>query len=399
MKLSSIASMAVIAMHQTYETSATFTIAAADSSKGQVGASGASCVAAPLIPSAYHSVPGHGVCITQGRPPNSGSPVYGDINGLLAKDVAPTEIIKAITDPTFDTEQHTYGGVLYDGVTLRQYGCVDLQGRADAYTGQNLTDVHANHAANVQEHSHGTVGTIAYSAQGNVVANNTVSKLKDTFVADTGACDLAERLYNSLAAVYEAQPLLGDVRCFGTITNAAGSTTFIRVENADGTTAISIDEDSPTNPWPNLKLKYQTWRSSNPCPNITAAPSLSPVIPSFEKVGDGICVDASNNKYSVVWELGTAITSAEDCGRWCLQHPEPNFVGFTSPKSTTHGCICHFSGALVTPRKNYANPKGYHEDFNTGFGVISGVTNFTALPTNPSNPVDVSNRECFRYKV
>ena len=42
-----------------------------------------------------------------------------------------------------------------------------------------------NYAANVQEDSHGTVGTIAYSAQGNAFTNNTVSTLIDTFVADT----------------------------------------------------------------------------------------------------------------------------------------------------------------------------------------------------------------------
>ena len=133
--------------------------------------------------------------------------------------------------------------------------------------------------------------------------------------------------------------------------------------------------------------------------NPTGSPSLSPSSPTFEKVGDGVCVDASDNTYSIVWELGTAITSAEACGNWCLQHPEPNFVGFTSPKSTTHGCICHFSGALVTPKKDYTNPIGYHQDPYTGFGAISGVTNFTALPSNASNPVDVSDRECFRYKV
>ena len=82
--------------------------------------------------------------------------------------------------------------------------------------------------------------------------------------------------------------------------NAADSTIFIYVENADGTTVISIEEPIPINPWPKLKLKQQTWRSINPCPNTL-------------RKGDRICVDPSNNTYSIVWKLGT-ITSAEDCG-------------------------------------------------------------------------------------
>ena len=277
MKLISIALTAVIATHQTYETSATFTIAAADSSKGQVGSSGASCALTSLISTYYRSVPGHGVCMLQGVPPSGASPVYGLVDILLSNDTDPTVIVNTITDPTVDTEQPTIDGVVYDGVTVRQYGCVDLLGRADAYTGQNLTDVNAKSGPNVEEHSSGTVGTMAYSAQGDVVTNNTVSTMRDTFVADTGACDVAERLYNSLAAVYESSTSIGDVRCLGDPFNVPGLTAYIRVDNADGTKAINIEEGGIGNPWPALKVKYQTWRASNPCPVPTTAPSLSPV--------------------------------------------------------------------------------------------------------------------------
>eukprot|EP00956_Cyclotella_meneghiniana_P009924 scaffold13726_cov82-Cyclotella_meneghiniana.AAC.1 len=338
MKLLSIAVTAAIAALQARETAATFTINAADSSTGQVGATGSSCVPISLRDVGSRFVPGHGVCMHQALPPSGSSPVYGLIDTYLSNNTDPTVIINRITDPTVDTEFGSIAGKTYYGYTVRQYGCVDLQGRADGYTGINVTDANTFPTPNVQEDTQGNVGTIAYSAQGNIVTNTTVSTLKNTFVADTGACDLVERLYNTLAAVYESPTLpaltVGDVRCFGS-NGAPGSSVFIRVDNADGSTVVNIENDNPdesVNPWTEFKTKYQTWRSNNPC--------------SFEKVGDGVCVDASDNTYSIVWELGTPITSAEACGNWCLQHPEPNFVGFTSPKSTTHGCICHFSGAL-----------------------------------------------------
>ena len=122
---------------------------------------------------------------------------------------------------------------------------------------------------NVQVDLQGTLGDIAYSAQGNIVSNTTVSTLADTFESD-GACDLVERLYNSLAAVYESEELIGDVRCFGD-NGAAGASVFIHVDNADGTEVISIENGDPStsvNPWEEFKGEYEAWRLDNPCPTI-----------------------------------------------------------------------------------------------------------------------------------
>lgn len=265
---------------------ATFTIAAADTSTGQVGASGSSCVDGLLYKVAYHSVANHGLCMTQGSPPANPvwdstatelSPVYGAIDAMLTNDTDPSVIIQTITDPKFDDEKFM---LIFDSVNLRQYGCVDLQGLAAGYTGKSLEKLYAfmTSKENVQEDVQGTVGgDLVYSAQGNIVSPTTVSTLQNTFTTD-GACDLVERLYNSLAAVFEAQELIGDVRCFDT-NGAAGSSIFIHVDNPDGSEVISIQNEDPStsiNPWEEFRGEYEAWRADNPCPvtEVSAAVSL-----------------------------------------------------------------------------------------------------------------------------
>jgi hypothetical protein len=276
MKYSSTLLSALILASQSYTTLGTFTIAAADSSTGQVGASGSSCVSGSLYTVAYHSIPNHGLCMTQGSPPanpdwdpdvTEPSPVYGVIDAMLANDTDPSIIIDSITNPEVDDERFMF---LFSSVNYRQYGCVDLKGRAAGYTGKDLAKLYAIMTMgkeNVQEDVQGTIGDIVYSAQGNIVSKTTVSTLQSTFVSD-GACDLVERLYNSLAAVFESQELIGDIRCFDD-NNAAGSSVFIHVDNADGSEVISIqnrDPNTSVNPWEEFKGEYEAWREDNPCP-------------------------------------------------------------------------------------------------------------------------------------
>jgi hypothetical protein len=275
MKYSSIL-LPILATFQNNKANATFTIAAADKSTGQIGASGSTCVSIDLYTAAYHSIPNHGLCLTQGFPPsNPGwdpsatelSPVYGAINTLLSNDTDPSVIIDVITDEDFDDETEL---LFLDAVNLRQYGCVNLQEQAAGYTGKNLDKVYAIMTfgkENVQEDVQGTVGDVVYSAQGNIVSKTTISTLTDTFTSD-GACDLVERLYNSLAAVFESPELIGDIRCFDT-NNAAGSSVFIHVDNPDGSEQISIrnqDPNTSVNPWEEFKAEYEAWRTDNPCP-------------------------------------------------------------------------------------------------------------------------------------
>jgi hypothetical protein len=229
---------------------------------------------------AYQSVPGHGLCMTQAMPPSNPewdnsasfvSPVYGIIDSLLLNNTDPQMIIDIITDPSLDSEKFM---VFYDAVNLRQYGCVDLERRAAGYTGKDLDTLYyflTFGAENVQEDKQGAQGdSIVYSAQGNIVSKTTVSTLSNTF-ATAEACDLVERLYLSLAAVYEADgELVGDIRCFNT-NNAAGSSVFIHVDNAEGSEIIHIENESPStfvDPWSDFKTAYEQWRSANPCSSV-----------------------------------------------------------------------------------------------------------------------------------
>jgi uncharacterized Ntn-hydrolase superfamily protein len=148
-----------------------------------------------------------------------------------------------------------------------------LQGRSAGYTGQDLQKLYAfvTSEENVQEDVQGSIlnGDVVYSAQGNIVSKTTVSTLENTFV-EKDACDLVERLYNALAAVFESEELIGDVRCFDD-NNASGSSVFIHVENADGEEVISIQNGDPStsvNPWEDFKGEYEAWRLENPCPTV-----------------------------------------------------------------------------------------------------------------------------------
>jgi hypothetical protein len=269
--------VAVVASQTTVD--ATLTIAAADSSTGQIGASGTSCVNASLYNAVYQSVPGHGLLMTQALPPETEpvvSPVYGLAEELLLNNTSPADVITAITDPKVDISSLDLGTIAFPGANLRQYGIVDLQGRHAGYTGANIEDLYMligyNYTAgesthHVQQDAQGTYDNIVYSAQGNIVSDATVPTLSNTFET-VEACDLAERLFLSLAAVFEADELTGDIRCFDS-NGASGSTVFIHVDGEDGSEVIHIDNDeNPSlteNPWEGFKAKYEVWRKENPC--------------------------------------------------------------------------------------------------------------------------------------
>ena len=105
-----------------------------------------------------------------------------------------------------------------------------------------------------------------------------MTTLSDTFTL-VEACNLVERLFLSLKAVFEAEgDLVGDIRCFDT-NGASGSSVFIHVDNADGTEAIHIENSDPDpaeNPWPMFKAAYGQWREENPCKTMSGASSSFP---------------------------------------------------------------------------------------------------------------------------
>ncbi|KAL7481337.1 hypothetical protein ACHAW6_007018 [Cyclotella cf. meneghiniana] len=298
MKLQTDAIFFITALSNIAVLEATLTIAAADSSTGQIGAIGTSCIDVSLYDLAYQASPGNGLCLTVGAViPSLESPIYGLIDSLLSMNIDPQVILDTITDLSIDVSTETVMNGLdvttYNSVDLRQYACVDLQLRAAGYTGVEIQDYYIQLGYDLsvgwpynytQVDIQGVLGSkIVYSAQGDIVSDTTVAILSDTF-SSVKACDLAERLYLSLESVYEdSGGLIGDVRCFDT-NGASGSSIFLHVDDSAGNTLVHIETSSPSttvDPWPLFKADYLSWRTSNSCaptssPTVSKAPSTRP---------------------------------------------------------------------------------------------------------------------------
>jgi len=101
---------------------ATYSIVATDSATGQVGGAGTSCVGASLsVYIIYGSAPGKGVVAAQAAINQNGRNAAVQ---QLSQGIAPADIIRAITASSFDGASSS-----------RQYGVVDLMGRAAGFTG------------------------------------------------------------------------------------------------------------------------------------------------------------------------------------------------------------------------------------------------------------------------
>ena len=110
---------------------------------------------------------------------------------LLNMDVAPADIIAMITASSFDASAAT-----------RQYGVVDLMGRAAGFTGSRAQDY--------KEDRQGTIGALTYSVQGNILTGKAVIDQAEAAFRNTG-CDLADKLMLALEA--GAMGGNGDSRC------------------------------------------------------------------------------------------------------------------------------------------------------------------------------------------
>ena len=149
---------------------ATYSIVAADSATGQVGGAVTSCVGSQGVGVVYRPSVGHGGVNAQAAASSNGR---DRAITLLGMDVAPADIITMITASSFDTSAAT-----------RQYGVVDLMGRAAGFTGAS--------AMNYKEDRQGTVGATVYSVQGNILTSEAVIDQAEAAFRSTG-CDLADR--------------------------------------------------------------------------------------------------------------------------------------------------------------------------------------------------------------
>jgi uncharacterized Ntn-hydrolase superfamily protein len=167
---------------------ATYSVVATDSATGQVGGAVTSCVGNQGVGVVYRPSVGHGGVNAQAA---------ANANGrdravmLLNTDVAPADIITMITASSFDSSAAT-----------RQYGVVDLMGRAAGFTGSG--------AMNYKEDRQGTIGALTYSVQGNILTSKAVIDQAEMAFRNTG-CDLADKLMLALEA--GAMGGEGDSRC------------------------------------------------------------------------------------------------------------------------------------------------------------------------------------------
>ncbi len=240
MRNAAVPSILALALAAAPPAAATYSIVATDTATGQVGGAGTSCVGSMSVYVIYGSAPGHGAVHAQASVNEAGR---DEAARLLALDTPPADVIASITAPGFDWM-----------ASRRQYGVVDLSGRAAGYTGSDNGD----YADDVQ----GTIETFTYSIQGNILTSAAV--LDQAVSAFEGeGCDLADRLMLALEA--GAVGGEGDSRC--TPGGIPSDSAFIHVDLEDGTEYlhISVEGTAPTSPLLSLRSQYATWRAAHPC--------------------------------------------------------------------------------------------------------------------------------------
>jgi uncharacterized Ntn-hydrolase superfamily protein len=235
----------------------TYSIVGADTRTLEVGGAGTSCLSGDDVYVIYGGVPGHGVVHAQ---------AYYSLDGrarakqLLAAGDVPSQIVSALTDPTFDAE-----------ATIRQYGLIDVQGRSAAYTGSGTTAYAGDRG--------GKVGDLAYSVQGNILTSSKVlEQAARAFEAD--GCDLGERLMNALEA--GARGGEGDSRC--TARGIPSDSAFLQVERPGGVAgdylALRVQSSGNDDPLPELRAKLTAWRATHACPAVAqGAPAAASAEP------------------------------------------------------------------------------------------------------------------------
>jgi uncharacterized Ntn-hydrolase superfamily protein len=221
----------------------TYSIVAVDTTTGEVGGAGTSCLAGGDVFVIYRGVPGRGVVHAQARYSASNRDRAAE---LLSQGSSAADTLNAITSPSFDAN-----------VAIRQYGVVDLAGQALGYTGSATMPFAADRQ--------GSAAGFAYSAQGNILTSAAVlDQAAAAFEAE--GCDLAERLLSGLLA--GARGGQGDSRCTGQ--GIPADSAFLQVERPAGNEgdylALRVESSGADDPLPLLEARLNEWRSAHPCP-------------------------------------------------------------------------------------------------------------------------------------
>jgi uncharacterized Ntn-hydrolase superfamily protein len=221
---------------------ATYSVVATDSATGQVGGSVTSCVGNQGVGVVYRPSVGHGGVNAQAAANASGR---DRAVMLLNMDVAPAEIIANITASSFDSNAAT-----------RQYGVVDLMGRAAGFTGSR--------AMNYKEDRQGTIGALTYSVQGNILTSRAVIDQAEIAFRNSG-CDLADKLMLALEA--GALNGEGDNRCTprGVPSDAASIEVDLSGATAGSYLKLAVAGTGNSSAVVQLRAMFNTWRTTHAC--------------------------------------------------------------------------------------------------------------------------------------
>lgn len=208
-----------------------------------MGGAGTSCLTGDDVFVIYRGVPGRGVVHAQAYYSLAARDRGAE---LLDEGNSPVQVLDALTLPSFDNK-----------VAIRQYGVVDVLGRAAGYTGTGTMPYAGDHQ--------GSVSSFAYSVQGNILTSAKVLAQAST-AFEQGGCDLAERLMRALEA--GALGGQGDSRC--TDKGIPSDSAFLQVERPDSAEgdylSLHVETSGDDNPLPQLRAKLDAWRVRHPCP-------------------------------------------------------------------------------------------------------------------------------------
>ncbi|MBI5914008.1 MAG: DUF1028 domain-containing protein [Bacteroidetes bacterium] len=228
----------------------TFSIIAVDTTTGEIGSAGASCVDAAQFGGVIilnDIIPGRGGINAQA---NICIPHVNLVNGMAQMEAgsSPDEILQYL----FDNDACQFGNN-----TVRQYGVVDFDPvtglpRSAAYTGTGCT-VYANHI----------VGA-TYAIQGNILLGPEIlDSMQARFLAEPGA--LAKKL---MAALQGANVPGADTRC--TIQGTSSRSAFLRVSKpTDSPDSFYLELNIPVTsvgvePIDSLQVLFDVWMANNP---------------------------------------------------------------------------------------------------------------------------------------
>jgi uncharacterized Ntn-hydrolase superfamily protein len=242
MKRTSLVIVAAVIALAPVTARATYSVVATDSATGQVGGAVTSCVGSQGVGVVYRPAVGHGGVNAQASANATGR---DRAVTLLNMDVPPAQIIAEITASAFDAN-----------AARRQYGVVDLTGRAAGFTGSG--------AMNYKEDRQGTIATYTYSVQGNILTSRAVIDQAEAAFRNSG-CDLADRLMLALEA--GAQNGEGDSRCTsrGIPSDAASVEVDLTGATAGSYLRLAVAGTGNTSAVVQLRAMFDTWRATHAC--------------------------------------------------------------------------------------------------------------------------------------